>query len=52
MERKGSIIHDHDHDLWVTTMGWVDVPDIVTREALVVGVLLTYLVSSIFSKIL
>ena len=28
MERKGceSIIHDHDCDLWVTMMGWVDVP--------------------------
>ena len=29
MERKGCelIIHDHDRDLWVTTMvGWVDVP--------------------------
>ena len=28
MERKGcdSIIHDHDHDLWVTMVGWVDVP--------------------------
>ena len=27
MERKGyeSIIHDHDHDLWVTMVGWVDV---------------------------
>ena len=29
MERKGYelIIHDHDRDLWVTTVGWVDVPD-------------------------
>ena len=28
MERKGceSIIHDHDCDLWVTMVGWVDVP--------------------------
>ena len=28
MECKGceSIIHDHDCDLWVTMMGWVDVP--------------------------
>ena len=28
MERKGceSIIHDHDRDLWVTMVGWVDVP--------------------------
>ena len=29
IERKGceSIIHDHDCDLWVTTMvGWADVP--------------------------
>ena len=28
MDRKGweSIIHDHDCDLWVTMMGWVDVP--------------------------
>ena len=27
-ERKGceSIIHDHDCDLWVTMVGWVDVP--------------------------
>ena len=27
MERKGceSIIHDHDCDLWVTMVGWVDV---------------------------
>ena len=27
MEWKGreSIIHDHDHDLWVTMVGWVDV---------------------------
>ena len=27
MERKGCelIIHDHDHDLWVTLVGWVDV---------------------------
>ena len=27
MERKGceSIIHDHDSDLWVTMVGWVDV---------------------------
>ena len=29
MEQKvcESIIHDHDHDLWVTMAGWVDVPD-------------------------
>ena len=29
IERKGceSIIHDHDCDLWVTMVGWVDVPD-------------------------
>ena len=29
MEWKGceSIIHDHDSNLWVTTMGWVGVPD-------------------------
>ena len=29
MEGKRSelIIHDHDHDLWVTMVGWVDVPD-------------------------
>ena len=28
MERKGweSIIHDHDGDLWVTMVWWVDVP--------------------------
>ena len=28
MDRKGceSIIHDHDCDLWVTMVGWVDVP--------------------------
>ena len=28
MERKGceSIIHDHDCDLWVIMVGWVDVP--------------------------
>ena len=30
MERKGceSIIHDHDHhhELWVTMVGWMDVP--------------------------
>ena len=28
MERKGceSIIHDHDCDLWVTMVGWVDLP--------------------------
>ena len=28
MEWKGceSIIHDHDCDLWVTMVGWVDVP--------------------------
>ena len=28
MERKGceSIIHGHDCDLWVTMVGWVDVP--------------------------
>ena len=28
MERKGCewIIHDHDCDLWVTMVGWVDVP--------------------------
>ena len=28
MERKGceSIIHDHDCDLWVTMVGWWDVP--------------------------
>ena len=28
MERKGceSIIHDNDGDLWVTMLGWVDVP--------------------------
>ena len=28
MERKGceSIIHDHDFDLWVTMVAWVDVP--------------------------
>ena len=27
-ERKScdSIIHDHDCDLWVTMVGWVDVP--------------------------
>ena len=27
-DRKGceSIIHDHDCDLWVTMVGWVDVP--------------------------
>ena len=27
-ERKGCelIIHDHDCDLWVTMVGWVDVP--------------------------
>ena len=28
MERKGCeliIIHDHDRDLWVTLVGWVDV---------------------------
>ena len=29
MEWKGceSIIHDHDSDLWVTMVWWVDVPD-------------------------
>ena len=29
MERKGCewIIHDHDHNLWVTMVGWVDVPN-------------------------
>ena len=29
MERNGCelIIHDHDSDLWVTMVGWVDVPD-------------------------
>ena len=29
MERKEceSLIYDHDCDQWVTTMGWVDVPD-------------------------
>ena len=28
MEQKGceSIIHDHDCDLWVTMVGWMDVP--------------------------
>ena len=28
MEQKGcqSIIHDHDCDVWVTLVGWVDVP--------------------------
>ena len=28
MERKGfeSIIHDHDCDLWVTMVGWMNVP--------------------------
>ena len=28
MDRKGCelIIHDHDRDLWVTLVGWVDVP--------------------------
>ena len=28
MDWKGceSIIHDHDCDLWVTMVGWVDVP--------------------------
>ena len=28
MERKGCelFIHDHDRDLWVTLVGWVDVP--------------------------
>ena len=28
MERKGceSIVHDHDWDLWVTMVGWMDVP--------------------------
>ena len=28
MKWKGceSIIHDHDYDLWVTMVGWVDVP--------------------------
>ena len=28
MERKGCelIIHDHDCDLWVALVGWVDVP--------------------------
>ena len=28
MERKGCelIIHDHGGDLWVTLVGWVDVP--------------------------
>ena len=29
VKRKGYelIIHDHDCDLWVTMVGWVDVPD-------------------------
>ena len=28
MERNGceSIVHDHDRDLWVAMVGWVDVP--------------------------
>ena len=28
MERKGceSLIHDHDCDIWVTMVGWVNVP--------------------------
>ena len=44
-EQKGyeSIIHDHDRDLCITMVGWVDVPDSdwVTLD---VGVLFTYLV--------
>ena len=44
-EQKGyeSIIRDHDRDLCITMVGWVDVLD-SDRVTLDVGVLFTYLV--------
>ena len=49
MERKGceSIIHDHDCDLWVTMVGWVDAPysdwgDFRRRRAVDISISLCY----------
>ena len=45
MERKGYelIIYYHDHDLWVTMVGWVDVLD-SERVTSDVGMPSTYLI--------